>query len=427
MVKASSGALEVRTETDERDRELRDARRAVEIKCALLADGVRVAPNAVPVERINLTRRHLYDYGVARAGHEIPYEIVLSRLPSLAGLPIIARVRYNPSSEWELSGAGGHEVLRNLKSGAEVPVEVPRVTDFRGHQVMGHELSLVVQRLGYDLLGLVPTNYCSYYTSSEKCAFCEIVETFKDESPAGAPYRKRLDLLIAATELAASLDDQITSLTYNGGQLAGYDQTVRMYVQLLRGVWSRPVTRNLDTTIACMPPTTLSLVDELYAAGLNQLFINMETYDETALERLAPAKARVGIPRMLAAMKHATRSFGVGRVYTNLVYGVQALGAIGADDDATETRLMLGATEHIAAEGVVPTFTVYHSSGRNGTGLIRLSGGALYDFTCGYGEAVWASGVIDHSRESILFTIGSLPNTTYNDGWILALLSSNRR
>jgi len=124
-------------------------------------------------------------------------------------------------------------------------------------------------------------------------------------------------------------------------------------------------------------------------------------------------------------MKYATASFGVGRVYTNLVYGVQSLG-VGSDaeDSAAENRLMLDAADRISAEGIVPTFTVYHSSGRNSTGFIKLSAEALYEHTYRYGQIVWNSGVIDHARQSILFTIGSLPNTTYNDGWVLSLLES---
>lgn len=405
--------------------ELSSANSAVRLKCSLLADGVRIAHEAVPSSRINLTRRHLYDYGVARADHEIPYEIVLSRLPSLGGLPIIARVRYNPASEWELSTTSGRELIRNRTTGAEYEVEVPRISDFRGHRIMERELSMVVQRLGYDLLGLVPTNYCGYYTQQEKCAFCEIVETFDDESGTKGSYRKSLALLVAATELAASLDADITSVTYNGGQLSDYDQTVQMYVRLISAVRAGQAARDLNMTIACMPPDTLALIDELHAAGLNQIFFNVETYDETALQRLAPAKARVGIPRMLAAMQYATRTFGTGRVYTNLVYGVQHLGVHGAIGTwQAENRLTLDACEKIAEAGIVPTFTVYHSSGRNITGPIKLSASALYDFTVTYGRIIWDAQLIDPARRAILFTIGSLPNTTYNDGWVLSLLES---
>lgn len=418
--------LSSETEIAERRQELYSAHHAVQLKCSLLTEGLRIAPGTLPGTSINLTRRHLYDYGVAQAEYEIPYEIVLSRFRSFAGLPIIARVRYNPASDWELVAVDGHEVLRNLKTGTEQRVEVPRITDFRGQQAMGRDLSVIVQRLGYDLLGLVPTNYCSYYSSKEKCTFCEIVETFDDESPKGTPYRKRRDLLLTATEMAASLDSKITSVTYNGGQLSDYDQTVRMYIRLISGLRSRSVTSHLDTTIACMPPNTLSLIDDLHVAGLNQIFFNVETYDETALQRLAPAKARVGLPNMMAAMQYAMRSFGMGRVYSNLVYGVQNLGIKGTTGDHdTENRLMLDAARRISAEGVVPTFTVYHSSGRNSTGAIRLSAKALYQFTVRYGQIVWDAGIIDHARQAVLFTIGSLPNTTYNDGWVLALLESD--
>ncbi|GHK01683.1 radical SAM protein [Streptomyces sp. NPDC003753] len=411
--------------TDERTA----AAEAIALKCDLLTDGVRIEQDTLPVEDMNLTRRHLYDYGMTRSRRPLPYELVLTRLPSFGGLPIVARVRHNEKADWELVLRDGTELLRNARLGRERPVHIPKVTDFRGYRVRGRDLSTVVQRLGYDLLGVVPTNHCSYYTAHEKCAFCEIVETFDDEAEPGTPYRKNRDLILAASEMAAGLDDTITSITYNGGQLADYDATVRMYVQLVAGLRERPATADLDTTVACMPPRDLELISELKGAGLNQIYFNVETFDENLLRSMAPAKSRFGLDNMLAALKAAIDPFGPGRVYTNLVYGIQSLKDASppthwhAED---ENRVTLAAMRRLAEEGIVPTYTVYHSSGRNATGRIPLSSSGLLEFTEAYGRLVWHSGLIDRSRKAVLFTIGSLPNTTYNDGWLLAELSNGR-
>jgi hypothetical protein len=111
------------------------------------------------------------------------------------------------------------------------------------------------------------------------------------------------------------------------------------------------------------------------------------------------------------------------------VYGIQSLPPPGTVADwnvEKENIRMLSSMELILDKGVVPTYTVYHTSGRNTTGRIPLSSIGLWEFTREYGKLLWSSGIIDRHRGAVLFTIGSLPNTTYNDGWILAELEHRR-
>ncbi|HEY0700677.1 MAG TPA: radical SAM protein [Micromonospora sp.] len=402
------------------------ARSAVRLKCELLADGVQVE-GSIGTERINLTRRHLYDYAVTPAATEVPYEIVLDRLAGFGNAPVVARVRYNSNAGWVLRSRDGMNELYHADRDEHRPVEVPRVTDFRGHRILGRDLSTVVQRLGVDLIGVVPTNYCAYYSSNEKCAFCEIVETFQDQATKPGHYRKSHNLIVAASELAAAIDPTITCTTYNGGQLADYDATVRMYCRLITALRQRQATAGLNATVACMPPNTLSLIDELHDSGLNQVYFNVETTRADLLPIMAPAKYRFGLDQMYAAMTYALRSFGPGRVYTNLVYGIQSLTTTTAGSQwqaSKENERALTSVTELLGRSVVPTYTVYHTSGRNLTGRIPLSADGLFEFTETYGDLVWQSNLIDRARGAVLFTIGSLPNTTYNDGWLLAELKA---
>lgn len=410
--------------TDEREK----VRRAVMLKCHLLADGVRIDEGAFDATRSNLTRRHLYDYGISLPSHQIPYELVLHKTSQPARGPVVARVRYNRESRWSLIQRSGSHAILDEVSGDEHPVEVPASTDFRGHEVRGIPLDSIVQRLGQDLLGLVPTNYCSYYRNDGKCAFCEIVETFDDLHNRKVPYRRSIDILADASVAAAEIDSSISSITYNGGQLNGLDETVLMYTSLLSRIAQHRATANLDKTIACMPPKRLELIDGLAESGLNQYFINVETMDPRNLRTLAPRKSELGLATMLDALEYSIPVFGTGRVYSNLVYGIQTIGDSWPNQNfssESENTAMLSQVDELILRGVVPTFTVYHSSGRNKTGPLRLSGDVLFDFTAAYGAAIWASGYIARERGAILFTMGSLPNTTYNDGWLLAELEAS--
>ncbi|MDR1238432.1 MAG: radical SAM protein [Propionibacteriaceae bacterium] len=400
------------------------AKEAVALKCHLLTDGIRIEQGSFDTSKVNLTRRHLYDYGTSVPEHEVPYEIILHWVDvATKRLPIVARVRYNKESPWHLVRDGSEQLVINSVTGDRSAVKIREVADFRGQSIMGQPLDSLVQRLGYDLLGLVPTNYCAFYRSGGKCAFCEIVETHDDLIGRTAPYRRSLELLTAASVAAAEQDESVTSITFNGGQLNGLDETVRMYVRLLEMISNHSATESLDKTIACMPPEDWSLIEDLAGAGLNQFFINVETMDEQVLQYMAPKKSEIGLPRMFEGLERSINAFGVGRVYSNLVYGIQTIGSkwpakwLRASD---ENAAMLQQAKELLDRRVVPTFTVYHSSGRNSTGPIRLSGDGLFRFTIEYGELVRDSGYIDPARGAVLFSIGSLPNTTYNDGWLLA-------
>ncbi len=405
------------------------ARWAVKMKAALLTLGLNAEESVALNQRVNASRRHLYDYGASVPEHEIPYEIVLGRLQSLGKRPITARVRYNRESPLSLRVEDGVTVLSDRRTGTIDPVEVPDVPDYRDLEIDGMPLENVVQRLGYDLLGIVPTNHCSYYNKTEQCVFCEIVETFEQER-SYPTYRKSVDIAVRAGAIAAASDPSISCITFNGGQLASYDATTQLGVDLLNGIRAEASTASLDATIAIMPPDDLSRIADLKTAGLNQLFFNTEVMQPDFFPVIAPGKAGYGLERMFEAMDAALDSFGKGRIYSNLVYGVQSL-----PHDLTPTRwnpereneLMLEATDELLAKDVVATFTVYHSAGYNRIGRIQLDTDALHDFVIGYGQRVWDSQLIKRERDAVLFTIGSLPNTMYNDGWLVAELEQRVR
>ena len=393
------------------------------MKCNLLTDGIRIDEGSFDLCGANLSRIHLYDYGVSAPKYDIPFDIILYWVDGeRKRLPIIVRVRFKNDSPWYLEQNGDNYWVVNSENEESHHAEILKTEDFGGQNVMGQPLEALAQRLGYDLLGLVPTNYCSFYQSGKKCAFCEIVETHNNLA-SGTPYRKSLELLTMASVAAAERDKSLTSITYNGGQLNSLDETVNMYVQLLEMISKFSATSRLNKTIACMPPETPELLENLAQAGLNQYFINVETMDKNLMPYLAPYKSQIGLTKMLEGLERSLPIFGIGSVYSNLVYGVQTIGKSWPVMDfnpLAENEAMLCQSQELIERNVIPTFTIYHTSGRNKIGSVHLSGNDLFNFTVAYGNLVRASECIEPSRGAILFSIGSLPNTTYNDGWLLA-------
>ncbi|MDA8040448.1 MAG: hypothetical protein M0Z69_15125 [Actinomycetota bacterium] len=407
--------------------ELRSVREAVAWKAKLLALGVAVHPGVARARRVNLTRRHLYDYGIEVPSYDIPYEVILAHIPSLGGRAVAARVRYNPDSPLQLVASERDGVVIYDAHDREVRgVEVADLEDFRELEIDGMPLSNVVQRLGCDLLGVVPTNDCIYYRGGNECRFCEIRPTFQVNRPYPR-YRKSVDTMIRASVAAAGADPSIECVTYNGGQLAAYDSTVRMYVDLLTRLRDQVETVNLNCTVAVMPPDDLDLLDQLSAARLDQLSLNTEVMRPDLFEQIAPGKAAYGLGRMFRAMQHAVEAFPRGRVYSNLVYGMQSLPPDLCTDSwraEAENTAGLEAAEMLLERNVVPIYTVYHSAGHSRIGPLSLDHDALLAFTIDYGRLVWNSGLIDRSRGSILFNICSIPNSVYNEGWLLAELEA---
>ncbi len=400
---------------------------AVRVKCEVLVSGLAVADRLQALtSQANPKKVHLYDYGVAVPPFTVPDDLILYRPHGFNTKPVIVRVRYNPRSHWLLDARDGTPILINRRDNVVRIVELPMRSPLEDQELAGLPLGSGVQKLGYDLLGVVPSNVCFYFKQGKECRFCELQDTYLHHRPFPRAA-KTAEYLGDALAAAAGADPSAVHVQTTPGNLRSYDVTPRLIADMVVRARQQLGSRPLHIAAAVMPPSDLSIINVLKDSGLDEVYFNVEVVRRDLFRAIAPGKADYGYEKFLSAFRHALAVFGEGAVYSNLVYGVQSLpvslSTTGWKHER-ENEEMLAAVDALLRLRVLPVFTIYHFTGRNSIGPIPLEASGLLEFTRDYGRAIARSEIRPQHAEGVIsFSLGSLPNTTYNDGMALAVCS----
>jgi hypothetical protein len=382
------------------------------LKCRLLLDGLAVDDigGGAWKERVE----HLYQHdGGAGPSFSYPQELILAK-GNNPSLDTVVNVRFNAGSPWRLTA---DELAGPSLSGPGLPGLavglVARPAYYQQALSTGAPLSTVVQHLGHDALGVVPNNYCSYFADGDQCRFCEIEPSYT----AVGRYptmRKPTAVIVEAVNLAMA-EPTARHLIMTAGNLRSYDRTAEYYCDILEGLDDGRF-RRLYRYGSIMPPDTPELIAKLHRCGLDGVGFNLEFFDPGQFARLAPGKEKFGRQRLIDSLVTATESFGVGHVFTNMIFGIQTWRERGqAIDFCAEKELCLEATEDLLARGIIPLFTLYHTSNKNDMGQVRIDVDAATDFHIEYARRVNAAKIIPPGRTGILFNVATIANSVCND------------
>lgn len=395
---------------------------ALLMKTTLLCEGVRIEPRVTDLAPFKARLEHLYRHD---RGAPIPFgypqELVLvSGSATTGGDPMVVNVRSNPLSRWRLTCAQEAPVVLGPD---DEPWEVAltRVPPYYSTTLSdGQPTSRVAQMMGVDLVGAVPNNHCFYFTDGSECVFCEILSNYR-HSKTFPRIRKPTPLLIEALHRALEPGNGVRHVVLTSGNHRTLDETAKVNQDVLRGLGASPHRGGVFVFASQMAPETFAAINELASAGLDAVAFNMEAWEPAAFARLAPGKAAYGRSRMLAALDHAVEVFGAGRVYSNLVYGIQSLSDEldpTSIDPVAEHDLGLAAAQGLLARGVLPLFTIYHSTGVNRIGQVHLNPAVVLAFHLAYAELVHDSGLVPPQHTGVLFSLGSITNHLYNDALV---------
>ncbi|MBV9576899.1 MAG: hypothetical protein JO149_09770 [Gammaproteobacteria bacterium] len=375
----------------------------------------------------------LYDHDLDGASFQYPQEIVLLKNGGRdQNINIYAHVRRNSESPLKLISEENKVFLMN-NSDEMIEVGVPSRPNFYGHVINDEEGETVVdkyvQKMGHDVLSIVLSNNCEYYSRKVQCAFCEIVETFQENRILKRP-KKDLRALAKSMAYALSTEKEIKRILLNGGNLTkDNDETFLELIRLLQyakelvdpSIWSK-----LDILLVLMPPSNFDLIDKIKEAGATTVYFNLELWLEEHFSHFTPGKAQFGRKRMFDALAYAVNVFGIGNVYTNLIFGIQSI-SINPPYimfGNKEKNILLDAVKKLADINVVLTNTIYHSRGRNKLGSIELDVKALAEYHREYGRIMTELPIVHANRikeYAIFGGIGSFPNCLCNEGYLLAL------
>jgi radical SAM protein (TIGR04043 family) len=219
--------------------------------------------------------------------------------------------------------AGSPFVLRRedegwgiYRDGARVatadPLERPRFYDLATADGIPY---WKIALLHLDSLASTVLQTCTYWGTSDQCAFCGIELSLQADRTIAVKRPDQLaEVAVAAKEL-----DQVVDVTLTTGSTAAPDRGARYLGRCARAIKQAtglPIEGQFE------PPADLGVLDEVHDDGLDSVGIHVESFDPEVLARIAPGKARTGIDGYFRAWERAVEVFGAGQVSTYVILGM---------------------------------------------------------------------------------------------------------
>jgi len=156
---------------------------------------------------------------------------------------------------------------------------------------------------------------CTYWGTSDQCAFCGIELSLQADRTIAVKRPDQLaEVAVAAKEL-----DQVVDVTLTTGSTAAPDRGARYLGRCARAIKQAtglPIEGQFE------PPADLGVLDEVHDDGLDSVGMHVESFDPEVLARIAPGKARTGIDGYFRAWERAVEVFGAGQVSTYVILGM---------------------------------------------------------------------------------------------------------
>jgi len=168
------------------------------------------------------------------------------------------------------------------------------------------------------LLILHPLMGCGFFADQGKaCQYCQYDSMLNEAIP---PLRDPLEL-VEVVRAALAEREVDTVYLYNGhvpGDQAGLDRLISLIALLRRHLGHRQIA--LET----VAPRDTSMIDDLYAAGLDVLICNLELFNEERFATVCPGKqVEGGQEAIWRALGHAASVFREGAVVSHLILGLE--------------------------------------------------------------------------------------------------------
>jgi len=172
------------------------------------------------------------------------------------------------------------------------------------------------------LLILHPLMGCGFFAGQgQACQYCQYDSMLNEAIP---PLRDPLEL-VEVVRAALAEREVDTVYLYNGhvpGDQAGLDRLISLIALLRRHLGHRQIA--LET----VAPRDTSMIDDLYAAGLDILICNLELFNEERFATVCPGKqAEGGQEAIWRALGHAASVFREGAVVSHLILGLETVGS----------------------------------------------------------------------------------------------------
>lgn len=236
----------------------------------------------------------------------------------IGGVPVNVPIRagYTLDSPFALAdeGCGRYMLLKNGRPVVPIAV-VPAPRFYRQTDSNAIPYKKIALLHGRDCLATTVLQHCVNWKNDERCAFCATQISLEKNTTIA---RKTPGQLAEVARSAAATDGvRHVVLTSGTGDPPGSEiPYLAECTAAIKAAVALPV------HVQFLPPDDLGLIDQLKAVGADTVGIHIETFHLPTLERVAPAKARIGLVRYETAWRRAVSLFGPNQVSSFLIAGL---------------------------------------------------------------------------------------------------------
>lgn len=168
---------------------------------------------------------------------------------------------------------------------------------------------------GRDCLGSTVLQQCVFWNTDKQCKFCGIGLSLNKDGT----VKKKTPEQLAEVAQAAETYDGISHVVLTTGSFDPPGQEIRYLAQCAKAIKSLTP---LPVHVQFAPPEDMSLLKLLKKSGVETVGVHVESFDQEALERIAPAKAKIGMERYYYTWQKAVDIFGPNQVSSFLIAGL---------------------------------------------------------------------------------------------------------
>lgn len=222
---------------------------------------------------------------------------------------------YASASPYSLeSGPDGYTLYRNGRRVTQVSV-VAEPSFYRRQTEEGIDYRKIALLHGRDCLATTVLQTCRHWRSAEQCHFCATELSLKN----GTTLARKTPAQLAEVAAAAKVLDHVSHVVLTAGTADPSGTEITYLAQCTAAIKQAS---GLPVHVQFAPPPDLTWMDALHEAGVDTVGIHIESFDQGILERMAPAKARIGLAHYKKAWKRAVTLFGANQVSSFLIAGL---------------------------------------------------------------------------------------------------------
>jgi len=308
------------------------------LKLKALYYGVDISEEAfLEIQKVDTKfRRGFFYFHSTTKGANIPHEFLMPG-------EIVTALQYRKNSPLIIDHLDGKFFIKNSADEIQSYIRFPQKPKFYDKiSSDGIRLSEIIQIAGRDCVRIYTSDICEFEKLGDTCRYCSIGS---DRSSKKRTYRTPKQIAEAFKE--AFSEGYYGHVMIAAGTYPAPDRGLLYMRDVLTEMQEATGISKVSGSVSTTAPNDLKFIETVYNAGVEYLTLNLEVFDPVLFDKYCPGKSKdIGRKQYFDSFKTAVDLFGVGKVRSNFVAGLEPLDSL------------FKGFEELGSMGVVPTAMV---------------------------------------------------------------------